>query len=531
MGCDEKQVGKIGFAIMKFRLFTASFFGSTGLWILVCTLCWGETSDEQKSATSGKTAEPPKGYVSALICRRCHRERTDEDAPLLCQGNEYATWRDHDVHQNAYIVLDETTADGRAKQMRQLLKEGSDFRQRKECLGCHTGFTDEINKLDKRLEKEGVTCVVCHGKEKKDWVSEHWLNPEWRSLLPNDKENRYGLNNLWNPIVRAELCASCHIGNGADKNMTHEMYAAGHPPLPSFAMEPFCEFMPPHWESKQEKWKRLETEPEIRSRLAYEEKTKSVVIGGMVEFQQTLRSFEEQAKACAQKSADARQIDFAQFDCYACHHDLKKDSWRQKRTYPKMTGRPQLPVWPSPLVTLAIRHAHRDEPLERSNQILREKLERIQKALESQPFGNYEEVVSAAHDLIVWLDEIIRRLNDKSCKYDQAAAEKLLSDLLELNKGKLLDYESARQVFWAFRIIYNDVKPNSQQDPEYKKLIEPFNKLLRPDLRAKPFALDPLINNLASSLKVMSEYEPDDFKKAFLALQKSLPRHATTVEK
>lgn len=513
---------------MKFRLITTSCFGSLGLGILVCTLCWGETRDEQKTATTGETTEPTKAFVSASICRRCHNARNDEDPPMLCQGNEYKTWRDQDVHRNANNVLNEVK-DSRAYQMRQLMKKGGDFQERKECLSCHGVITNESKAYPEVLKKEGVTCVVCHGT-KKDWVSEHWLNPEWRSLPPDDKEKRYGLKNLWDPLKRAKLCASCHIGNGVDKNVTHEMYAAGHPPLPSFALEPFGDFMPPHWESLQEKRERAEKYPELKSKLTYEEKTKSIVIGGMVEFQQTLRSFEEQAEACAQKSMDARLIDFAQFDCYACHHELKKDSWRQKRNDPRMTGRPQLPAWPSPLATLGIRHAEKNGASERSKEF-RAKLERIQKALESQPFGNPKEVGLAAHELIDWLDGIIKRLNDKSCNYDQSAAKKLLNDLFELNKGKLLDYESARQIFWAFRVIYKELKPDCDQDSEYKKLIEPFNKLLRPDLRAKPFVVDPLIKNLANSLKVMSEYEPERFKDDFQALQKLLPRQVTTSAK
>ena len=34
--------------------------------------------------------------------------------------------------------------------------------------------------------------------------------------------------------------------------VTHEMYAAGHPPLPGFEIATFCSQMPPHWESAAE---------------------------------------------------------------------------------------------------------------------------------------------------------------------------------------------------------------------------------------------------------------------------------------
>ncbi len=34
--------------------------------------------------------------------------------------------------------------------------------------------------------------------------------------------------------------------------MTHEMYAAGHPPLPSVELQTFCEEMPQHWQTPRE---------------------------------------------------------------------------------------------------------------------------------------------------------------------------------------------------------------------------------------------------------------------------------------
>ena len=41
---------------------------------------------------------------------------------------------------------------------------------------------------------------------------------------------------------RAKLCSACHVGNVEDgKLVTHEMYAAGHPPLPGIEIVAFCD--------------------------------------------------------------------------------------------------------------------------------------------------------------------------------------------------------------------------------------------------------------------------------------------------
>ena len=57
-----------------------------------------------------------------------------------------------------------------------------------------------------------------------------------------------------NPIVRAEQCFGCHIGNAAEgKIITHEMYAAGHPPLPNIEIESYVAQLPRHWRYLDEK--------------------------------------------------------------------------------------------------------------------------------------------------------------------------------------------------------------------------------------------------------------------------------------
>src|SRR5213076_1317723 len=54
--------------------------------------------------------------------------------------------------------------------------------------------------------------------------------------------------NLRDPAVRGQFCATCHVGSAADgRVVTHEMYAAGHPPLPPFELGTFMECQPKHW--------------------------------------------------------------------------------------------------------------------------------------------------------------------------------------------------------------------------------------------------------------------------------------------
>src|SRR5207248_509811 len=50
-------------------------------------------------------------------------------------------------------------------------------------------------------------------------------------------------------------------------------------------------------------------------------------------------------------------LDFAAFDCYACHHDLKSPSDRQERGYEGIPGRPYFRQAPFVLARLVVEHA------------------------------------------------------------------------------------------------------------------------------------------------------------------------------
>ncbi len=52
---------------------------------------------------------------------------------------------------------------------------------------------------------------------------------------------------------QAQLCLDCHVGN-IEKGMfvTHDMYAAGHPPLPAVELRTLIEEMPRHWQSPKD---------------------------------------------------------------------------------------------------------------------------------------------------------------------------------------------------------------------------------------------------------------------------------------
>ena len=118
---------------------------------------------------------------------------------------------------------------------------------------------------------EGVSCEACHGDGRK-WFFEH-TDETWREVPGAKKQAEYGQIDLRDPYTRTLKCASCHIGNKAEgKFVTHEMYAAGHPPLPPFELVTFARDAPAHYIHKDHVTGRpiRSPEPAIRADRAVE---------------------------------------------------------------------------------------------------------------------------------------------------------------------------------------------------------------------------------------------------------------------
>src|SRR5947209_12356109 len=97
------------------------------------------------------------------------------------------------------------------------------------------------------------------------------------------------MTDLWDPAKRTALCASCHIGNKEQgKFVTHEMYAAGHPPLPGFEVATFSNQMPRHWQYLKEKDEKVLALLEYDAAQASLEETNLLAIGVLVNFQASM---------------------------------------------------------------------------------------------------------------------------------------------------------------------------------------------------------------------------------------------------
>lgn len=443
-------------------------------------------------------------YLGSMTCERCHTQPGPRDSDDFVLLTEYKTWKERDKHSQAYQKLTEP----RAQRMGEILR--IDVTKAPECLNCHaTNVRAELREQSFDI-KDGVSCDACHGPSEK-WLAPH-LQPKWRTTPMAEKE-ALGMIDVRDPVKRARMCLSCHIGNAEEgKVVTHAMYAAGHPPLPGVEIATFSHEQPRHWRYMSEK------KPEVRKVLGWDddrrELTELAIVSGVVSLRESAALLAAQAKLGASDVPDKSWPELTHFDCYACHHDLKVPSWRQARGYPSTPGRPQMKPWPLALARVAARFAGQDpEQLDRQ-------MERVYAALDAQPYGKAEEVAAAAQGLVDWCDGLVKSLREK--KFDNAAGARLLADLVTLKPDDYPDYDSARQLAWAIKVLYGEQSPKHPNDAQIAQLLDELNRQLKLGLPSGTGR--DILKELAEGLQKVNDYDPEEFKSRLGALRELLEK-------
>ncbi len=452
------------------------------------------------------SARPSPFLIGARHCAPCHNGGYNqtitpaENEALICRMVESVTFHEKDKHELAFKALSGL----RGQEMTRALK--ADVREMAACLACHATTAPaggDVRLYDR--ERDGVTCVSCHGAAE-EWVARHQFgSTSWARLTRREKEDKFGMIDLWDPVRRAETCTSCHVGSREEgKVVTHEMYAAGHPPLPSIEVSSFGEAEPRHWQTLREKSpKRLE-----RLGLAGSsndlEQTRQVVIGGLVGLRASMRLMADRPGAAVSPATGA---DFARFDCTACHHELRRDDdaipWRQVRRVGSIPGRPTTPDWPLVLARLGVEG--------RQNE-LDGRLSKLREGLGRRPFGD-ESTPAAARAVADWADAAIRDFS--ASPIDEARAFGLLDRLARMAIEAPPDYDSARQIAWAFRAIYHEVVPSGRQPAEIEAGLKALSAELLLDLPPSQTKALIVPTSLSRRLEDAAAFDPAAFREHF----------------
>lgn len=506
---------------------------------LLATLVWLNTGAVQaQPAGQGLTPESPNAtawkdfqYQESGNCALCHAGpnaiNKGAGALDLVLMAEYSIWKTHDKHAQAYAVLEGT----RGQQMEKIL--GVKVTEPAAgCLNCHAMGNLKVG--DIAVNKyDGVSCGGCHGPSS-GWFGPHVIAATWRKKTAEEKF-AMGLRDLRDPIVRAELCYSCHVGNAAEgKVVTHAMFAAGHPPLPPIELATFSRNEPQHWrDAKDVPYFSKDFKGNDPAKLDFDAKeknyhlkdsaylrTKFALVGAAIALRDTMRLAADRADASPKSPkvlwpellldvkgglpADDSlkgefkgrwpEIAMATSDCYACHHDLKFPGFRQVRGFgytlsagsriAARAGRPLVRMWPTALVETCTAYAGNGA----ATTEFEGKLKALAAACDVQPFGEPGQIQTTTRDLATWADGLAKKLNAAS--YTRESVQKMMQNLCSLYEPKdgkssplVPDYESAKQIASLLAVAYEDYRGAEPADPK----VEAVLNQLSDELNLQPY--------------------------------------------
>ena len=171
------------------------------------------------------------------------------------RGSEYPLWLESDPHARSWKTIS-SEASVQILTKLGILHDGriADVAAYQNCLACHN--TDRVvstSNISPRIA-EGVGCESCHGPAE-PWYDRHYQGPS----SAKSAISSLGLTDLGPLVRRAKVCAMCHVGS-KDRDMNHDIIAAGHPAL-YFDMAVYHEAYPKHWRDNDQ------SDPDFRSRL------------------------------------------------------------------------------------------------------------------------------------------------------------------------------------------------------------------------------------------------------------------------
>src|SRR2546426_6753318 len=418
-------------------------------------LSFGQTPG---STSSGAQLYMGVGSCAAVQCHGSLRELTTSKAGV--RQTEHPHWLFKEKHAKAYEVL----LKDRSLVMAKNLKMPEPPAQSERCLVCHAMYAPKESRGPKFQLEDGVSCEACHGPAGV-WLENH-IDRKYEDLV---KEGMYNARDLAN---RAEKCVSCHVGDETS-NVDHELIAAGHPDL-IFELDTFTSILPPHWRLSQD-----------------EGGGKAWAVGQAVALRESLKRL---ARRTQQRAATAWP-EFAEFECFACHHEVKNVpsmyyrrgqekrlqpgaewpvSWREARGY---TGVPGIPPW-NPARYFVFRQFVQVTAPE-SSRTLEQELNNVNTLMAKVGANDPAQIAAAANRAAQTVDALVAKVIDQ--KMEQELAGTLLRNIAG---------DSAAIAGAGFRVAEQAVMALQTFVPMAQKNGKP--------LRQEPFVKDTIGNLLRS---------------------------------
>ena len=140
------------------------------------------------------------------------------------------------------------------------------------------------------------------------------------------------------------------------------------------------------------------------------------------------------------------------------------------------------------------------------------------RACKSRPFGNPASDVSAARQIAAWADSLLESLNQTTFDAAKAAiARSARQDGWREHPG----LRFARQIAWAFRVIYRESVPMEKRDPVIEHVLADLETELALNLKSAGEQV-PIEKTLQDRLRVVARFDPEYFQAHFAIIAERL---------
>ncbi|MEP1473070.1 MAG: multiheme c-type cytochrome [Halieaceae bacterium] len=243
----------------------------------------------------------PHEGVATCATSVCHG-KISPDPQSTVWLNEYRVWLRQDYHSRAYRTLQTAQSKAIAAKLGLPAAHTADI-----CLDCHADNVASESRGRRFQISDGVGCEACHGGAGK------WLESHAEEGTLHSDNLAAGMYPTEQPLARAKLCLSCHLGT-RDKFATHAIMGAGHPRL-SFELETFTANQPAHYEVDADYGQRKPAIGPVNMWLA----------GLTVSSLEYLELLQSDLYA---ESGMMPELSF--YQCHACHHPMDDLRWQSE---------------------------------------------------------------------------------------------------------------------------------------------------------------------------------------------------------
>lgn len=397
--------------------------------------------------------------VATCASSFCHGSVLERDSYSVLQ-NEYLIWSKRDAHSAAYRVL----LNAESKRIANNLSIGAPEKAAI-CLDCHADNVPEAMRGPEFQLADGIGCEACHGG------SERWIASHVDGKPSHEKNIRQGMYPTADPVARAELCLSCHLGT-EDKFTTHRIMGAGHPRL-SFELDTFTHIQPAHFK----------VDKDYLKRKPHSQPAQTWALGQVAAAEQALALIRS-PQFFAQQGLFP-ELSF--FDCQACHHPLTAAQW-QPRARLGNIGPGQVRLNDASLVMV---RAIADVVAPKQGRAISQGLKNLHQATSQ----SIKATQAAAASIIKQLQAFNRLLKQRPITTAQSS--RIIKALTQYGqRGDLNDYVAAEQATMACQLL----AIHAQRYLELESKIKALYSAVEKETAYNPRQFQRVMANLAKAL-------------------------------